>query len=302
MGDKDMINRIRRTMIFLNAQRAALIKDAYVYKPDCVILDLEDAVAESEKDSARVQLYHTLKYHDYHGVERWVRINALDTPYYKEDIRAAVAGGCDGIRIAKTETAADVTFVEELVCAAEKEFGREEGSTMLMAALESPFAVLNAYEICKSSKRLMGIALSAGDYTRTLHARRTSKGDELFAARSQIVMAARAAGVMCFDTVHTDLNDMEGFIKETELIRDMGYDGKSVISPKQISVIHDVFAPTEKEIVHAEHVVQAVKENEEKGIGVLIVDGQMVDIAWVEGARRILQLGKVSGVYGGDLA
>lgn len=296
-----MKNRVRRTMIFLNAQRAALIKDAYVYKPDCVILDLEDAVAEREKDSARIQLYHTLKYHDYYGVERWVRINALDTPYYREDIRAAVAGGCDGIRIPKTETAKDVEYVEELVLAAEREFGREEGSVMLMAALESPFAVMHAYEICKSSERMMGIALSAGDYTRTLHARRTSKGDELFAARSQIVIAARAAGVMCFDTVHTNLNDMEGFVKETELIRDMGYDGKSVISPKQISVIHDVFAPSEKEIQHAIHVVEAVKENEEKGVGVLLVDGQMVDIAWVEGAQRILQLAKVSGAYRGDL-
>lgn len=296
-----MKNRIRRTMIFLNTQRAALIKDAYVYKPDCVILDLEDAVAEREKDSARVQLYHTLKYHDYHGVERWVRINALDTPYYKEDIRASVAGGCDGIRIAKTETASDVELVESLVLAAEKEFGREEGSTLLMAALESPFAVMNAFEICKSSDRMMGIALSAGDYTRTLHARRTSKGNELFAARSQIVMAARAAGVMCFDTVHTNLNDMEGFIKETELIRDMGFDGKSVISPKQISIIHDIFTPSEKEIEHAAHVVEAVKENEEKGVGVLLVDGQMVDIAWVEGAQRILELAKVAGIYKGDL-
>ncbi|MGL5437072.1 MAG: aldolase/citrate lyase family protein [Lachnospiraceae bacterium] len=297
-----MKNRVRRTMIFLNAQRAALIKDAYVYKPDCVILDLEDAVAEREKDSARVQLYHTLKYHDYYGVERWVRINALDTPYFKEDIRASVAGGCDGIRIPKTETAADVELVESLVLAAEKEFGIEEGSTLLMAALESPFAVMNAYEICKSSERMMGIALSAGDYTRTMHARRTSKGDELFAARSQIVMAARAAGVMCFDTVHTNLNDMEGFINETELIRDMGFDGKSVISPKQISIIHDVFTPSEKEIQHAAHVVEAVKENEEKGVGVLLVDGQMVDIAWVEGAQRILELAKVAGVYRGDLA
>lgn len=296
-----MKDRIRRTMIFLNTQRASLIKDAYVYRPDCVILDLEDAVAEREKDSARVQLYYTLKYQDYHGVERWVRINALDTAYYKEDIRAAVAGGCDGIRIPKTETAADVQLVEKLVLEAETEFGREQGSTMLMAALESPLSILNAYEICTSSRRMMGIALSAGDYTRTMHARRTSKGAELFGARSQIVIAARAAGVMCFDTVHTDLNDMEGFIEETELIRDMGYDGKSVISPKQISIIHDIFTPSEKEIAHAAHVIEAVKENEEKGVGVLLVDGKMVDIAWVDGCKRVLELAEVAGVYRRDL-
>lgn len=297
-----MKNRIRRTMIFLNAQRASLVKDAYVYQPDCVIFDLEDAVAEREKDSARVQLYNTLKYHDYKGIERWVRINALDTTYYQEDIRASVAGGCEGIRIPKTETADDVKLVEGLVLAAEQEFGRPEGSTLLMAALESPLAVLNAYDICKSSERLMGVALSGGDYTRTMHARRTSRGDELLGARSQVIIAARAAGVMCFDTVHTDLNDMEGFIRETELIRDMGYDGKSVISPKQISIIHDVFTPTAKELQRAVHIIEAVKENEARGIGVLVVDGQMVDIAHVEGAHRMLQLGKVSGAYRGDLA
>jgi citrate lyase subunit beta/citryl-CoA lyase len=294
-------DRIRRTMIFLNAQRAALVKDAYVYKPDCVIFDLEDAVAEREKDSARVQLYNTLKYHYYYGVERWVRINALDTPYYKEDIRASVAGGCDGIRIAKTESPDDVKRVEELVLTAEKEFGIEEGKIMLMGALESPQAVLNAYEICKSSDRLMGIALSAGDYTRTLHAKRTSKGDELFYARSIIVNAARAAEIMCFDTVNTNLSDMEGFTNETELIRDMGYDGKSVINPKQIPIVHDIFTPSEKEIEYAVHVIEAIKENEKKGVGVLIVDGQMVDIAHVEGAHRVLKLAQVSGVYGGDL-
>ncbi|WP_279404042.1 aldolase/citrate lyase family protein [Secundilactobacillus kimchicus] len=100
--------RIRRSMIFLNTQRAALVKDAFVYHPDCVIFDLEDAVAENEKDSARIQLYQTLKQLDYQGVERWVRVNALDSDLINEDIRAAVAGGAEGIRLPKTETAAEV--------------------------------------------------------------------------------------------------------------------------------------------------------------------------------------------------
>lgn len=284
-------------MIFLNCQRAALIKDAYVYKPDCVILDLEDAVAQREKDSARVSLYNTLRYHDYHGVERWVRINGLDTDLYKEDIRAAVAGGCEGIRIPKTESAADVKLVEDLVDAAEKEFDRPEGSTMLMGALESPKAILNCYEIATSSPRMMGIALSAGDFCSSMHAKRTTTGEELFNARSQIVLAARAAGIMAFDTVHTDLDDMDSLRKETEMIKNMGFDGKSVISPKQISVIHSIFTPSQKELQHAVKVINAVKENEKKGIGVLVVDGKMVDIAWVEGAKRVIELAKAAGIY-----
>ena len=147
-------------MMFLNCQKPGLIKDPYIYKPDSIMLDLEDAVAENQKDAARYSLFHALQEIDYHGVERVVRINGLDTPHWKEDIRVCVAGGADTIRIAKTETAQDVRTVEEHVLAAEREFGRPEGSTLLMAALESCKGVLNALEVCQSSDRLIGIALS----------------------------------------------------------------------------------------------------------------------------------------------
>lgn len=155
-------------MMFLNCQKPGLIKDPYIYRPDSIMLDLEDAVAENQKDAARYSLYHALQEIDYRGVERVVRINGLDTPHWKEDIRVCVAGGADTIRIAKTESAQDVHTVEEHVLAAEREFGRPEGSTLLMAALESCKGVLNALEVCKSSDRLIGIALSGGDYTKDL--------------------------------------------------------------------------------------------------------------------------------------
>lgn len=297
-----MKRTVRRTMMFLNCQRASLVRDPYVYGPDCVILDLEDAVSISEKDSARIQLYNTLKYLDYGDVERWVRINATDTEYYKEDIRAAVAGGCDGIRIPMCDTPEQVKETEKLVEEAEKEFGIEPGSVLLMAALETPLSIINVFDICKSSKRLMGVALSGGDFARTMQAQTTKTGEEYFLARSQIVLAARAAGVMCFDTVYTDLDDEENLRRETELIKNMGFDGKSIISPRQIEIVHDVFTPSDEEIVHAEHIVVAVEEAKEQGIGVLIVDGRMVDVAHVEGAKRTLQLAKAAGKYKGDLA
>lgn len=118
--------RLRRTMMFLNAQRPALIRDPYIYKPDSIMLDLEDAVAENQKDAARFSLFHALREIDYRGVERVVRINALDTPYWREDIRCAVAGGCDAIRIPKTESARDVKLVENALDFAEREFTRPE--------------------------------------------------------------------------------------------------------------------------------------------------------------------------------
>ena len=293
--------RLRRSMMFLNCQKPGLIKDPYIHKPDSIMLDLEDAVAENQKDAARYSLYHALQEIDYRGVERVVRINGLDTPHWKEDIRVCVAGGADTIRIAKTETAQDVKTVEEHVLAAEKEFGRPEGSTLLMAALESCKGVLNALEVCQSSDRLIGIALSGGDYTKDLQTTITGTGVELMGARQHMIMAARAAGVQCWDTVFTNLDDMEGFENETRMIKMMGFDGKSLVNPRQIAIVHKVFTPSEKEIIFAEKVVREIDDKKAKGIGVFTVDGKMIDIAFYDGAKRTLAMAKAAGVYKGDL-
>ena len=293
--------RLRRTMMFLNAQKPGLIKDPYIYKPDSIMLDLEDAVAENQKDAARFSLYHALKEINYHGCERVVRINALDTPYWKEDIRCAIAGGCDSIRIPKTERAEDVKLVEETVAAVEKEFHVPEGRTLIMAAIESARGVMKVLEICESSERLFGIALSGGDYTKDLQTHITGTGVELMGARQNMIIAARAAGVQCFDTVYTNLNDMEGFRKEVESIHLMGFDGKSIINPIQISTVHEIFTPTLKDIIFAEKVVKEIDDKKAKGIGVFTVDGKMIDIAFYDGAIRTIYMAKASGVYKGDL-
>ena len=120
--------KLRRSMLFVPGSNAAMLSNSFIYKPDSIILDLGDVVAENQKDAARFSLYHALQEIDYHGVERVVRINALDTPYWKEDIRCSVAGGCDSIRIPKTECAQDVKLVESEVEYAEREFGRPKGS------------------------------------------------------------------------------------------------------------------------------------------------------------------------------
>ncbi len=293
--------RLRRSMMFLNCQKPALIKDPYIYKPDSIMLDLEDAVAENQKDAARFSLYHALKEIDYRGVERVVRINGLDTPHWREDVRVCVAGGADVIRIPKCTCAKDVQTVEEAVLAAEREFGKPEGSMLLMAALESCYGVLNCLEICKSSDRLIGVALSGSDYTKDLQAVTSGFGVELAGARQMMIIAARAAGVQCFDTVFTNLDDMEGFRRETEMIHQMGFDGKSIVNPRQIPIVHEVFTPSQKDIVFAEKVVTEIDTKKAQGIGVFTVDGKMIDIAFYDGARRTLQLAKAAGVYKGGL-
>ncbi len=293
--------RLRRTMMFMNAQKPGLIKAAYIYGVDSIMLDLEDAVAENQKDSARFSLYHALKTIDYGDTEVIVRINGLDTPHWQEDIRCAVAGGADGVRIPTCESAQDVKTVEEHVLAAEKEFGVEEGRTLIMAALESPKGVLNAYEIASASDRLFGIALSAGDFHRSMHTHYVPGGIELNTARNLIVMSARAAGVQCFDTVFTNLDDEEGFENEVRMIHDMGFDGKSLINPRQIAFVHQTLAPTPKEIATAETYVRTYEEQSKLGVGVYTVNGKMVAIAFIKDASRVIALAKACGVYHGDL-
>ena len=209
---------------------------------------------------------------DYHGCERVVRINGLDTDLWREDIRCAVAGGADGIRIPKTETAEDVKKVEKAVEDAEKEFGIEPGKVLIMAALESAKGVLNALDICKASDRLFGIALSGGDYTKDLQTHITGTGVELMGARQHMIIAARAAGVQCFDTVYTDLD------------------------PRQIAPVHKIYTPSQKEIIFAQKVVKEIDEKKALGIGVFTVDGKMIDIAFYDGAKRTIELAKASGV------
>ena len=295
------LKRLRRSMMFLNCQKPALIKDPYIYKPDSIMLDLEDAVAEREKDAARYSLFHALREIDYRGVERVVRINGLDTDLWREDIRCAVAGGCDSVRIPKTETAEDVHRVEAAIAAAEQEFGVEPGRTLIMAALESARGVMNAFEVCQSSPRLFGIALSGGDYTKDLQTTISGTGVELMGARQHMIIAARAAGVQCFDTVYTNLDDMNGFRKDVETIHAMGFDGKSIINPRQIPIVHDVFTPRQKDIIFAEKVVREIESKQAQGIGVFTVDGKMIDVAFYAGAKRTLALARAGGVYKGDL-
>ena len=191
----------------------------------------------------------------------------------------------------------DVKLVENALDFAEREFTRPEKSVLIMAAIESARGVMKALDICEASERLFGIALSGGDYTKDLQTHISGTGIELMGARQNLVIAARAAGVQCFDTVYTDLNDMEGFRRDVETIHLMGFDGKSIINPRQIDIVHEIYTPSEQDVIFAEKVVREIDEKKAQGTGVFTVDGKMIDIAFYDGAKRILALAEASGVY-----
>ncbi len=282
-------------MMFVPGNNPGMMADAHIYGPDSIMLDLEDSVTMAEKDTARLLVYNALKSIDYGDTEMVVRINPLNTPYGKKDIEAVVKAGVHVIRMPKTETAEEVVEVEREIERVEKEIGCL-GRTKIMAAIESTLGVVNAYAIATASKRMMGIALGAEDYSANLKTQRTPGGEELRLARETIVVAARAAGIDALDTVYSNLNDMETFRKEVEFIKTLGFDGKSIINPRQIEVVNEVFAPSEKAIEKARTIIAAIKEAEKKGSGVIAVNGKMVDRPVVIRAQRTIDLALASGI------
>lgn len=288
------MQRLRRTMMFVPGNNPAMMQDAYIYGPDSIMLDLEDSVSMAEKDTARLLVHNALKTIDYGKTEMVVRINPLNTPYGKKDIEAVVKAGVQVIRMPKTETAEEVVEVEREIERVEKELGCV-GRTQIMAAIESALGVVNAYAIATASPRMMGIALGAEDYCANLKTQRSKDGAELQLARETIVVAARAAGIDALDTVYSNLNDMETFRREVEFIKTLGFDGKSIINPRQIEVVNEVFTPTQKDIDKARTIIAAIKEAEKKGSGVIAVNGKMIDKPVVIRAQRTIELALASG-------
>ena len=281
--------------MFVPGNNPGMMQDAFIYGPDSIMLDLEDSVTMAEKDSARLLVYNALKTIDYGNTEMVVRINPLNTPYGKKDIEAVVKAGVDVIRMPKTETAEEVVEVEREIEKVEKEIGCL-GRTQIMAAIESALGIVNAYAIATASKRMMGIALGAEDYSANLKTQRTPGGAELLLARETIVVAARAAGIAALDTVYSNLNDMDTFRKEVELIKTLGFDGKSIINPRQIEIVNEVFTPSEKAIEKSKVILAAIKEPEQRGSGVIAVNGKMIDRPVVLRAQRTIDLAIASGV------
>ena len=287
--------KLRRSMLFVPGSNAAMLSNSFIYKPDSIMFDLEDAVALKEKDSARLLVAHALQYPLYQEIETVVRVNPLDSEFGLLDLNAVVRAGVDVVRMPKTETAQDVVDMDNAITDIEKACGREVGSTKMLAAIESPLGITQANQIATASKRLIGIALGAEDYVRNLKTERSPEGIELLFARCSILQAARAAGIQAFDTVYSNANNEEGFLKEAALIKQLGFDGKSLINPRQIELLHNLFAPTQKDVDQAKRIIEAAEEAEKQGSGVVSLNGKMIDAPIIDRAKLVLERAK-SGI------
>jgi len=278
-------DRPRRSRLYAPGNNPRLLAGIEIHGADCVLLDLEDSVPLSEKPAARILVKHLLAAVAF-PEEVWVRINGLDSGG-EDDVRAVLQGRPHGLCLPKAESAADVTRLATLLDEVESACSIEPGFTKIMPIIETARGVLHCEEIAAADPRMVMLAFGAEDFTRDVGALRTRRS--MLFARSMIVAAATAAGIQASDTVYADLADEEGLIKEAALARELGFDGKGAINPRQLSMIHDVFSPTEAELAYARRVVEAAEEAERAGSGAVALDGKMIDLPVLERAKRTLK-------------
>lgn len=284
------MKRPRRSMLYIPGNNPAMLVNGGVFGADALLLDLEDAVSVREKDAARHLVRSVIRTVNLGSTEVTVRINGRGTPFFEDDLAAIVPVKPDAIRLPKTECAEDVRELDRMLSELEGRAGVKPGSIEVMPMIETAVGVENAFEIAKASVRVVAITIGGQDLTADMGIQKTRGGNELWYARTRIVMAAKAAGVDALDTVFADVNDEAGLIDETRMVRELGFDGKAVINPRQIVPVHRVFAPAAKEVEQAARIVNAMKEAESRGLGVVSLDGRMIDAPVVRRAQKILEL------------
>lgn len=281
---------MRRSMLFIPGNTPNLLINGNCLGADAVIFDLEDAVSPAEKDSARILVRNTMKYLNFRGCEIIVRINSIDTEYWKHDLDEVMTQKPNLIMLPKTSCAQDVLTAGEYIGQVEQRLGYEKNTVRLMPLIETALGVENAYAIASASDRVAALFLGAEDLTADLRCKRTKGGAEIAYARSRLVVAARAANVDVYDTPFTDVNDDEGIRTDAEYAKALGFTGKASISPRHVEVINEVFSPSQKDIDYAYEVMDAIRQAKEQGRGAIALHGKMIDAPIVARAQQTIAM------------
>jgi len=266
--------------------------NAGIHRPDGIILDLEDAVAPSEKDAARFIVRNALRTLDFFGTERMVRINQGELGL--EDLAFVIPHNVHVILIPKVENADQVREIDERVQTLGQETDRSS-PVFLMPIIESARGVMNALEIAEASPNNIALTIGLEDYTANLGVPRTLNGSESLWARSRLVNAARAAGLQAIDSVFSDVDDEDGLRQSAKKAKALGFEGMGCVHPRQIRPIHETFAPAEAEIEKAQAIVAAFEKAQAAGLGVVSLGSKMIDPPVVKRAQQTLALAVASG-------
>ena len=280
-------DRFRRSRLYIPGNQAKLMLNAGIHQPDAIILDLEDSVAPSEKDAARLIVRNALRTLDFFGAERMVRINQGKLGL--KDLGAVIPHNVHLILVPKVEDANQLKAVNDKIQQIRKDCGRKE-PVYLMPILESAKGILNSLEISKASKNNVAIAIGLEDYTADIGVQRTNQGRESLFARSQVVNAAKSVGIQAIDTVFSDVNDEDGLRASIREAKELGFEGKGCIHPRQIKPIHEEFSPSKTEIEKSKKIVLAFDDAEKRGLGVVSLGSKMIDPPVVKRALQTVDL------------
>lgn len=287
--------KLRRTMLFMPGNNPGMLQTADSFGADSVIFDLEDAVALTEKDAARILIKEAMNTMNYGETEIVIRINPLSSPFAMKDIEVMARMNPNAILLPKA-TPEDIIILEKELDRIEKEENIKNGSIKVHALVETAYGVENVYETIKASKRLESIILGGEDLAADLGVKRTKDSDELFYARTKIINACKALKKDAIDTPFTDTNDYIGLENDTKKAKMLGFSGKLAINPRQIDTIHGVYSPTIAEINHALRVMETKEQAEKEGLGVFSLDGKMVDLPVINRAIQTLEIAKIIGL------
>ncbi len=288
---------MRRTMLFIPGNTPSLLMNGDILGSDSVVLDLEDAVSPTQKDSARILVRNTLKYLDYKNCETIIRINPIETSYWQKDLDAVIPEKPNAILIPKVNTAQDIVLVSNYIAKIEEKHNMQVNTVKIIALLETSMGIENAFLIATADKRITAMFLGAEDLTADLQCKRTKEGQEIFYSRSRIVNAARAGGIDVYDTPFTDVHDIEGLYEDAKFAKSLGFTGKASISPRHVEGINKVFTPTQEEIEYAHEVLAIIEEAESQGKGVVSLRGKMIDAPIVARAQQVIKMEKA--IFGG---
>jgi citrate lyase subunit beta/citryl-CoA lyase len=285
MTDANAILRPRRSVLYMPGANERALEKAKTIPTDALILDLEDSVAPDAKADARKRVAAAAASGEYGYREVTIRVNSPGTPWHDDDLRAAAEAGPDAVVVPKVDSPETVHAVERALEAA----GAPD-RTAIWAMVETPQAMLDARAIAAASERLTVLVMGTNDLAKELHAEHVPGRAPLLTGLSLALLAARATGKVILDGVYNDVTDLTGFEAECVQGRQFGFDGKTLIHPKQVEICNNAFAPSEEEVDKAGRIIAAFEEAQAEGRGVVTVDGKMIENLHVEDARRVLAL------------
>ena len=285
MSDTNASARPRRSVLYMPGSNARALEKGRTLDADGLILDLEDAVSPSQKAEAREQVVAALAEGGYGHREILLRVNGLDTEWGEADLAAAAKAGADAVLLPKVESAETVRKAEAMLDAA-----GAPAELTLWCMMETPRGILRAESIADSTPRLAGFVMGTSDLAKDLHAAHTPMRLPLLTGLSTCLLAARAAGLAILDGVYLDLNDGAGFAASCQQGVELGFDGKTLIHPKQLATANEAFAPSEEQVAFSRRIIEAHAAAEAEGKGVVLVDGKLIENLHVVAAHRLVAM------------